>query len=358
MSTIGGERVKSTWVTRHVPRDLPVIWEPPSGAIAGDLLLCEVVHTGLHGRVETASGSRRKLYAGDRIVCALANRYATSLLEAVARTDGDHADMVAASGLCGKVVTRTSKASNPTRLHLLGRAHVGSDPLNLRGLPRPVPGPPGSEPRWIVVVGSAMDSGKTTACASVIRGLVDAGHTVAAAKLTGTASGRDYGAFRDAGADPVVDFLDAGWASTAGCTQEELNCTADYLFARVRAASVDWGVVEIADGLLQRETRMLLEIVRSATLDADIVVTTRESLSAVAAAKLLASFGLRTVALSGLFTNSPLARQEAETSSNMFAVRTSELGTWFAQRATQRAAENAAGPVTANPVDRMRAARS
>jgi molybdopterin-guanine dinucleotide biosynthesis protein len=358
MSIIGGERVKSTWVTRHLPRDLPVTWEPPSDAIAGDLLLCEVVRTGLHGRVETASGSRRKLYAGDRIVCALANRYATSLLEAVARTDRDHADMVAASGLCGTVVTHTSKASNPTRLHLLGRAYVGSDPLNLRALPRPVPGPPGPEPRWIIVVGSAMDSGKTTACASVIRGLVDAGHMVAAAKLTGTASGRDFGAFRDAGADPVVDFLDAGRASTAGCTREELSSTADYLFARVREASVDWGVIEIADGLLQRETRMLLELVRSAAPNADIVVTTRESLSAVAAVELLNSFALRTVALSGLFTNSPLAREEAEASSNVSAVRTSELGPWFAQRATQLAAESAAEPVTVNPVDRMGAARS
>src|SRR5207244_5621002 len=123
-----------------------------------------------------------------------ANRYATSLLEAVACTDGDRADMVSASGLCGKVTVSTSKASSPTALRVIGHAFVGNEPLNLRMLPRPIPrAAVALEPAWIVVVGSAMDSGKTTACASLIRGLVEAGHTVGAAKVTGTASSRDFG---------------------------------------------------------------------------------------------------------------------------------------------------------------------
>src|SRR5437016_1382138 len=119
MSAFDEEQVKSTWVTRFVAPDLPIAWHPHVDVTAGDLLLCEVVRTGLHGRVETTSGSRRKLYAGDRIVCALANRYATTLLEAVARIDGDHADMISASGLCGQVVARTQKASNPTALRIV-----------------------------------------------------------------------------------------------------------------------------------------------------------------------------------------------------------------------------------------------
>jgi hypothetical protein len=73
-------------------------------------------------------------------------------------------------------------------------------------------------------------------------------------------------------------------------------------------------------------------------------------LSAVAAVELLASFALPTVALSGLFTNSPLAREEVQISSNVSAVRTSDLGTWFARRATRVAAKNAAEPVSANPM--------
>jgi hypothetical protein len=349
MTVIGGECVKSTWVTRTLPPELPVEWRSPHGAVSGDLLLCEVVRTGLHGRVETTSGSRQKLYAGDRIVCALANRYATSLLEAEARVDRDQADMVSASGLCGTVVAHTSKASNPTRLSLIGRAFVGNEPLNLQHVPRPSVGVSITEPRWVVVVGSAMDSGKTTACAAVIRGLVEAGHTVGAAKVTGTASGRDFGAFRDAGAITVVDFLDAGWASTAGCTRPELCNVAEYLTGRVRATGVGWGVLEIADGLLQRETRMLLEMVPRFSPDPQIVVTTRESLAAVAAVESLASMGLQVVALSGLMTNSPLARKEAELAAAVPSVRTNDLGTWFAERSepsVQLAARAAASHVS------------
>ncbi len=345
MSTFGGEQVKSTWVTRHIPPDLPIEWRPPGDVGAGDLLLCEVVRIGLHGRAETTSGSREKLYPGDRIVCALANRYATSLLEAVARTDGEHADMISASGLCGQIVARTQKASNPTSLRILGQAFVDGEPLNLRWFPRSSPGPALGEPGWIVVVGSAMDSGKTTACTSIIRGLVEAGHKVGAAKVTGTASGRDFGSFRDAGASPVLDFLDAGFASTAGCSERQLFEITDHLTAHLRAAGVAWAVIEIADGLLQTETRMLLDALGQRVSEPNIVVTTRESMSAVAAVERLQEVGLDVVALSGLLTNSPLARREAELASGVGSVPTQDLGRWFAKRAGRvvRAGQAASG---------------
>jgi hypothetical protein len=342
MSTLGGELVKSTWVTRLLSPDLPIVWSPVGEVTAGDLLLCEVVRTGLHGRVETDSGSRRKLYAGDRIVCAVANRYATSLLEAVAKIDGDHADMISASGLCGRVVAHTQKASSPTSLRVLGQAFVDDRPLNLRSLPRAAAGPVVREPRWIVVVGSAMDSGKTTACSAIIRGLVEKGHKVGAAKVTGTASGRDFGSFRDAGANPVLDFLDAGFASTAGCDLADLLDVTEHSAAHLRAAGVDCAVIEIADGLLQPETRTLLEHLQRIMPDPEVVVTVRESMSAVGAVEMLGALGYRVAAVSGLLTNSPLIRREAELASGACTVATSDLGRWFAKRFSREAHPKAA----------------
>src|SRR5207245_5126411 len=99
----------------------------------------------------------------------------------------------------------------------------------------------------------------TAASAWVIRGLAASGRRVGAAKLTGTASGRDFGAYRDAGAAPVFDFLDAGWASTARCSPAEVRDIVDLLADHLRAAPVDWAVLEVADGLLQPETNDLLE---------------------------------------------------------------------------------------------------
>jgi len=332
MSTIGGEEVKSTWVTRQITPDLPIVWRPVSKVVAGDLLLCEVVRTGLHGRVETTAASRRKLYAGDRIVCAVANRYATALLEGVAEIDGEHADMISASGLCGRIVAHTQKASNPTSLRIVGQAFVDDKPFNLRSPARAVAGAAVREPRWIIVVGSSMDSGKTTACSSIIRGLVEKGHKVGAAKVTGTASGRDFGSFSDAGAQPVLDFLDAGYASTAGCDIAELLDVTGYLASHLRAADLDCGVIEIADGLLQPETRALLEHIRGVLPDPEIVVTTREAMSAVGAVEMLSALGFQVAALSGLLTNSPLVRREAELGSGVTTVATSDLGRWFAKR--------------------------
>jgi hypothetical protein len=90
---------------------------------------------------------------------------------------------------------------------------------------------------------------------------------VGAAKLTGTTSARDVGSFRDAGGDPVLDFADMGWPSTAGCSPAELHQTVVGLADHLRAANVEVGVLEIADGLLQAETDLLIGVGRGESLD-------------------------------------------------------------------------------------------
>jgi hypothetical protein len=197
----------------------------------------------------------------------------------------------------------------------------------------PPAAPPVSEPRWIIVVGSSMDSGKTTACSSIIRGLVDAGHAVGAAKITGTASGRDFGAYADAGALPVVDFLDAGYASTVGCTDDQLAKVATDLAAYLRATPIEYGIIEIADGLLQHETRALLSLIGEVFPRAELVVTARESMSAASAIADLRALGHRPAVASGPLTNSPLVAREVELAASLPAIRTAELGKWFAKRA-------------------------
>jgi hypothetical protein len=327
VTVIAGVDVKSTWVTRRVAT-AEISWQPMRHPQIGDLLLCEVVSIGIHGRVETGSGSREKLYVRDRVVCAVANRYATSLLEAVAEVGDGEIDMISASGLCGRVVARAKKAAAPTKLRVLGQAFVGSEPLNLRTCVLETPlEAVGTEPKWIVVVGSAMDSGKTTACASIIHGLVAAGNRVGAGKVTGTASARDLGSFRDAGAQPFVDFLDFGWPSTVGCTEAELLRVLDGIADTLRAAGVEWGVIEIADGLLQADTRFLIAALPKQLGPATrVVLTVRESLAAVAGIELLQSVGIDVVAVSGLITNSPLACREVELRFPGACVATNELG--------------------------------
>ena len=343
--SFGGDGVKSTWVTRRIPTDLPVTWGRLQAPRVGDLVLCEVLSIGIHGRAETVTGGRAKLYPGDQIVCAVGNRYATSLLEALADVGEDHVDLISASGLCGRVINRSKKATIPTSLRPVGQAFLGGLRVNLSSFVVAEPSSFLSEPQWIVVVGSAMDSGKTTACAAVIHGLVAAGNRVGAVKLTGTASARDFGSFRDAGASPVLDFLDVGWPSTVGCTSSELIAILTGTAKQLRAEGVDWGVIEIADGVLQSETTLLLEALATNLGPFALVVTTRESLAAVAAVDLLAGMGLEVAAISGLITNSPLACREVELARAVHCVPTFELGRRFARNKLAAPRNNTAPPV-------------
>ncbi len=335
MPTFRETTTKTTWATRTVPPDLEVDWRRPVSPRTGDLLLCEVLRTGIHGRLETADGARSKIYPGDRVVYVVAGRYATSMLEAVAEVGPDSVDMITASGLCGRVVGRSRDVGTPTRLRPLGQAFVGDHPVNLRdfAVPAQVASGPTDATRWVVVVGSSMDSGKTTACVSVIRGLVQAGQRVGAAKITGSASARDFGSFRDAGATPVVDFLDAGWPSTVGLTDVELADLLRSLTGEIQAAGIEWGVVEIADGLLQRETTALLPLVAEYLPGADIVLTVGDALGAVAGVGLIRAASLPVTAISGIVTNSPLASREAQMATGVPTVATSQLGRHLAARA-------------------------
>ena len=322
---------KSTWVTRRVPTDAAIAWDVPDAPAVGDLLLCEVVRTGIHGRIETMSGGRSKLYPGDHIVCVPGARYATSLLRATAEVGLETADMISASGVCGRVVSRNRGVSTPTKLRVLAQGFKDGAPVNIRSFALGTPAEEVSVPRWILVVGSAMDSGKTTACSSLVRGLAQSGARVGAMKLTGTASSRDVGSFRDAGATVVLDFLDAGWPSTAGCVGPQLVDIVATLAGHLRATPIDCGVIEIADGLLQPETAAMVQELPGALGEFETVLTVRESLAAVAGVELMGRWGHRVSAVAGLVTNDPLSSREIEQVCGVPCVPTAQLGRHFAE---------------------------
>jgi hypothetical protein len=318
--------VKESWVTRTLPPALEIGWRTPDQPAIGDLLLCEIVQPSLHTRLETPTGARSRLYRGDRLICALGGRYATSLLEGTPEIDGSRADLLSASGVCGRALERSDKTLAPTTLRVLGQATVEGEPLNLRRFALDGAAGRTREPVWVLVVGSAMDSGKTTACTVAIQSLARSGLRVGAAKLTGTASARDLLSFRDAGAEPVFDFLDCGWPSTAGCSGGELAEIAASLLGALRSASVDVAVLEIADGLLQPETAALLAELRIRISAPELIFTARESLAGVAGVQRLASLGFGVTAVSGVLTRSPLARREIELATGTPCVPTAHLG--------------------------------
>ncbi|MGW7003500.1 DUF1611 domain-containing protein [Streptomyces sp. NPDC054933] len=278
--------------------------------------MAEVTRVGGHERLEDAHGRGVRLHKGDLVVGACGNRYATDFYEGYHRP-GPRAHLLTAGGVIGTAISWHTSCQAPTELEIVG-ALTNDDnlPLSLEHFarPRPPAAPaeppgPGAGPHAIAVVGSSMNSGKTTTAAGLISGWARAGLVAGAAKVTGSGSGKDRWTYIDAGAAHVVDFLDFGMSSTFGYPTDRLRSTMITMRDTLVHDGANAIVLEIADGLLQDETRLL-----TASLSAvchGTVLAVGDGLAARAGVDLLRSTGVPVLAISGLVTASPLAAREA-----------------------------------------------
>lgn len=317
METLSSARIKWPYVTHLIDRRqvsglLPVIEETNPGSI----LLARVQTIGRHKDLESHNGRRMSLFAGDLFVGVLGNRYATDQFEGVARCSGKVGHIVGIGGVCGEVVSMNNRMLEPTIIEWIGRI-AGPDgaPLHLSQFPTVgTPGRPARPTTTILSLGASMNSGKTTTAAQMIYSLTAAGHRVAAAKITGTACRKDPNFLIDAGAIAVLDFTHAGWPSTAQCSRDELVSIATHLRAALAAHEPDFLVIEIADGVVQRETAILLADPEfRASIDA-VTFAGPDALSCHAGVQRLTELGYNVVATAGIVANSRLGIAEVEAS--------------------------------------------
>lgn len=280
----------------------------------GDLVAAEVLSIGRHTAIEGRDGVSTALFPGDRIVGVFGNRYATDQYEGyVPAGVVEECDVLSVGGVCGLVISRhESILKEPTRLRVLGAVcDRGGYPLNQRDFGmRAACDAGGGE--VILVVGTSMNSGKTTLAGTLVNMLTRAGHGVAAAKVTGTAAGKDARFFASAGARPVLDFTHVGYPSTYMLDVNELLSVHCSLLAHLRADKPDYVVLEVADGLLQRETSMLLasEVFRD-SID-HIFYAGGDALAIESGVRHLRERGLPVRATGGVISQSLLASVEAE----------------------------------------------
>lgn len=304
---------KRAFTTRRVDLDLATRLRSDLRPRAGDLVLARVVQLGQHQKLESPHGRRAQLYEGDEIIVSYGERYAPDQFEAVVPEDLSPCDLVAGGGVAGKVLSRHAKIRAATRIEPVGLlADDGGKVLNLAkfGLPRLTA--KAALPPVVAVVGTSMNAGKTTAAAGLIHGLSRAGLAVAATKVTGTGSGGDLWTMLDAGARSVLDFTDHGHASTAGLGHDRIESVALSLIAHCAAEKPDVIVVEVADGLLQRETGALLRSPRMRDVLHGVLFAAGDAMGAVAGHQWLVETGHRVLGISGLLSASPLAQREAE----------------------------------------------
>lgn len=304
---------RAAFVTRRVPLDEAKLLITDARPAAGDLVLARVKRIRHHGKLQCARGRRVQLFHGDEIVVCYGDRYAPQQFEAyVPRTIG-HCHLVASGGVAAQAVNWHQRIHRgPTEIEALGiLADERGNALNLRRYTLPAAGGGDASPRVIVVAGTSMDSGKTTAGAHLVRGLSRAGLRVGAAKITGTGACNDYFLMKDAGAEPVLDFTDAGYVSTYRVGGTAIRRIFETLTAELGRSGVDVAVVEVADGLVQSETAALLGADWLRRSIDGVVFCAQDAMGAKAGVDWLRERGHEVIAVSGLLTAAPLAMREA-----------------------------------------------
>jgi hypothetical protein len=301
------------YALRRVPEaKFAQLLPPPKSPAAGDLVLVRLEKIGKNARLELPTGRPCALHVGDVLALVFGNRYATNQFEGYARVNGDSCDMLSMGGLCGLVESRHAGIPAPSQLRILGAlADENGRQLNLRDFALPRLQTPKKFPHVIVVVGTSMDSGKTYTAMSIIVGLRLQGMHVAGIKVTGTATGRDTWSMRDAGASPALDFIDGGFGSTYMCSLSELKDLYSRLVAHASSMCAEWVVIEIADGLLQRETSAMLQDAEFRKTVHSWIFAAGDSMAAESGVRLLRKWGIEPKAVSGVLSMSPLGIREA-----------------------------------------------
>lgn len=219
-----------------LPRD---VWA------TGDYVVGRVTYT-RKGRqqIELVSGRMIEVLEGDLVVGAFGVRRAT--IEAVGswRSIGEDGQMhsLTGAGLFGRATSIGQMVEPMVRLAYQGHVIRNGRKVTMKDFARSVPSVPYECPT-VLLYGTSMSSGKTSAGKAIIRELRSTGKRVVGAKLTGAGRYRDILVMRDAGAEAIFDFVDVGFPSTV-CPRDEYRTALSTLLSLIASEQPDVVVVE------------------------------------------------------------------------------------------------------------------
>ncbi len=306
------QRAKRAYTTRRVNlEDAKQLIVRDYSPQPGDLVLARVEKRVQHTHLQLSTGRRAMMNVGDQIIVAYGNRYAPDQFESEVPSDLSRCHLVAAGGVASQMLSRNKSMKAATSIQPIGvLADSDGKAINMRDYAVEAARIPRDRPPVTVVLGTSMNAGKTTVAADTILGMSRQGLRVGAAKVTGTGAGGDTFRMLDSGAVSVYDFTDCGFASTykvplMGCIEIMEN-----LIGKLCQDGVDSIVIEVADGILQDETRGLLLTPAFQDLADDVIFAAGDAMGAISGVEWLLSKGLNVVAVSGCLTSAPLAVRE------------------------------------------------
>lgn len=289
----------------------------------GDLVCGIVSRIGQHSFLENSSGRIHMIYDGSKAIFVFGNRYAPDHYEGLVPDKmTDMADMLAMSGVIGIVKNKNALIKDPTKVKVLGYVcKENGDILNTQDFPLIKPrNVIKKQPRapMILVCGTSMNSGKSKAAAACCWTLSSMGYNVRASKVTGTASLKDILHMNDAGAKPYADFTCLGYPSTYLLSKEQLLGIFNKLDLKYANNPKNFWVVELADGVIQRETAMLLSCPEVVSRIHKLIFCAKDAFGVIGGLRILEEkFNLKPDALSGICSSSPLHIRELSAFTNI-----------------------------------------
>jgi len=297
-------------------------------AVAGTVVACRVKNAKTHyNTIEDVHGRMVGLYPGDVIAGALGHRDALLGYSGVVPTSvqvGDTLDLLNLGGVIGVGATAVPGLGEPFHLEVLGsvlrfpgmerRTGVPANVMDGSYPTHDVPAPDSLDlPPVVGLVGTCMNSGKTTAACALAREFGRRGMAVAGGKLTGVSLRRDVLEMADSGANPTAIFTDFGVVTTdASNAAPTARAILAHLASHLSPSPIngqlsgpDAIILEFGDGLLGTYgVDAILDDPLMRGSVHSLVLCAQDPVGAWGAVRLLADrYGLRPAAVSGRITD-------------------------------------------------------
>ncbi len=196
---------------------------------------------------------------GDYYLSCLTRRYAPKFMKSEVPGHPKHGDVLNIISRGGAVshITETAPGLVKMEAEFQGFVAYEGKKLNIRDFALPVVEVK-KVPRTIFSIGVVEGCGKTTTNEYLTWALVKEGYIVCVGKVTGQGNAHDVKLSEYRGAKKVYGIVDAGTPTTVGFSLEQLEDVFMRVFSNLAAENPDFVIIEMADGVTQRETKMLL----------------------------------------------------------------------------------------------------
>ena len=218
----------------------------------GDYVVCRVTYVGgSKVKAELSNGRMMELMEEDLVIGAFGKRHATLEVTGSWEEVGEDGKMqiLTGAGLLGKMTSRSQFITSLINVDYVGHVFNNGIKSNMEDYSAS-PSKIRLDIPVFLFVGTSMSSGKTTSARILVRMLKNLGLTVAAAKLTGAGRYRDILTIKDAGADYIFDFIDAGLSSSI-CSTSKYKKALDNMLNLLAGTDADVAVVEIGASPLE-----------------------------------------------------------------------------------------------------------